>query len=318
MDVAGLFRYDVTEQYEALERRLEAGETVYLSSEHYAQPRLRFYLSGLYPPQAVTEFSEPADRVVFVGSSDTPAWVRFSSGRALILPPAGRDLGEWSDEITMDGRGLEWADPFEVVDYQLGPANLVGAIIPRVITPDEPLDVTLFWKATAPIETDYDILVHLVDDAGQGWSEETASQTNIYPTGLWQAGLDLVPDTHRLYLKEPLPAGRYRIAVSLFDPNRGKRLSLTSFQEAGADTVFLGPLKVPLLDLPVRDGATPVEAVFEEVAILQAVTLGQSELQAGQPLQVELVWQATGYRLYRLHRLCSPAQRNGCVGHRTR
>jgi hypothetical protein len=293
VDMAGLFRYDLTEQYKALDRRLEVGEILYLSSEYYAQPRLRFYLSGLYPPRPVAEFVEPAPQVTFVGRSDAPAWVRLSPGEALILPPPARDLGEWSDEITMDGRDLEWGGQFDALNYQLGPAKLAGATFPQVITEDDSLDVTLFWEATAPMETNYDILVHLVDDAGQGWSEETTAQPNVYPTGLWRAGRDLTPDTHRLYLKDGLPAGRYRLAVSLFDPIRGRRLPVTSPQGAAPDTIFLGPLKIPLVDEGTGDEGIPVGAVFEGVAILQGVNLSQTSLQVGQPLPVALIWQAT-------------------------
>jgi hypothetical protein len=213
-----------------------------------------------------------------------------------MLPPQTGvpNLSESTRIATMDLRVLDWQQPVQLVDYKIGPAILYGAAFPRLLVPDQPLPVTLFWQAEAISREDYQVIVQLLDDRGQVWSLNEGEQAvhGAYPTSYWQPNVDRIADHHELQLKDELPVGRYRLAVALFDVARNIRLPVSP-AEAAPDTAFLGPLKVaPTFDLT-QGPAVDVATTFEGVADLQGYTLEAESLTVGQPLNIDLWWQTT-------------------------
>ena len=289
VDVPGLFGYRWLEQAAAAERAVGQGQVVYMPQALYARPQVRYYLSGPFPPDPVAHFIEPAPQAVFLDLAGKPlspavalaeepaAWVRLSPGQAAIMPSPAPAQPE----------------PLPV-PAQLGPARLSAAAYPAVLPAEGDLGVTLFWQATEPIEADYEILLHLVDDARQGYSQEQVSAP-AYPTSLWRPDRDIVPDFHQLRLADELPVGRYWLAVAVFDGVSGERLPLRAGDDltvVSPDTVFVGPLKRSPPPAQIELGREPL-GQFVGVAVLAGLNLPQTALPAGQPLQVELVWRAT-------------------------
>ena len=70
---------------------------------------------------------------------------------------------------------------------------------------------------------DYTIFVHVLDGQGQLRSQaDSPPMAGKYPTSVWDAG-EVIEDIHTLSLPTDLPAGEYRIAIGLYDPETGER-----------------------------------------------------------------------------------------------
>lgn len=222
----------------------------------YGNAPLRFYLLGELPPRA--------DGVGQRGMA------RLGNGEMQILSPA-------------DAAAVP-------LDAPIPPLRLVSAAYPFVIPPKGELPVTLFWQTDKPLAEDYLIVLQLLDDARQVWSVDDAAMPTggAYPPRLWRAKTDTVPDVWTLHLKDDLPSGRYQLAVAVYDPRTGNRLLLG---DGSGDTLFLRPLKVPLVtDFPAT--YQPVAAHFAGVGALVGYQLPATELRAGEPLSVTLLWRA--------------------------
>lgn len=82
--------------------------------------------------------------------------------------------------------------------------------------------LALHWQALAPIDSDYKVFVHIVDEGGNVVAQQDQMPgQNRYPTHIWDAG-EKVVDPYTLPLR--LPAGRYVIAAGMYDPESGERL----------------------------------------------------------------------------------------------
>jgi hypothetical protein len=74
--------------------------------------------------------------------------------------------------------------------------------------------VILFWQATAAMDTDYTVFVHLLD--AEDKTLANADHLPAYPTHLWRPG-QAVPDPATLKLPPGLPPGDYRLEVGFYD-----------------------------------------------------------------------------------------------------
>lgn len=76
------------------------------------------------------------------------------------------------------------------------------------------INVTLFWKSLKPVDENYRVQVHLVDDAGRPHFTWLSHPLNgRYPTRAWDKG-DVIRDTLPLPLAA-LPANRYELQLNL-------------------------------------------------------------------------------------------------------
>jgi len=97
------------------------------------------------------------------------------------------------------------------------------------LRPGQPLTVTLYWQLLKDVEQDYVVFVHLVNQA----TEETVAQVdegpqnNNYPTSLWVQG-EIVADTHRLSLPDPLRGETYSLRVGFYRQETGDYLTLNA------------------------------------------------------------------------------------------
>ncbi|MFQ5612471.1 MAG: hypothetical protein ACE5H9_10090 [Anaerolineae bacterium] len=316
---ANLPETSVTYDYEAIAIRDEilarAGEEdapIYLPLARFNDTPLLFYLSGAFQRQAALT-APPADTAVVIAPdaqrNDT-TWVRLQGGSATILPPL-TDEGQavvgsaWvaNREIAPGVRlGRLATDPVRYLQRpaqpasaSFGPLQLSGASYPAVIGDGPGFPVTLFWRATASMKDEYEIIVHLVDDDRRAWGVGDARPTGwAYPTSFWRPGLDVVAAQHNVVLvSDELAPGRYWLAVSVFDPASGRRLPLTGGQSSAPDTFFIGPLKVPL-----PPPSTPVEpvitqpATFGETIRLAGFALESDTLAAHEAVRLALLWDA--------------------------
>jgi len=129
-------------------------------------------------------------------------------------------------EITMQHTLRMSAAPgLELMGYDLG-TEKVG--------PGERLPVTLYWRATRPIDADYRVQLDAKSVAGNeggGWSDRLASEK--YPTSQWRQG-DVLVDIHQLQMPPAARSGFYLLSMRLVD---------STTNEYTSDRVILGKLE---------------------------------------------------------------------------
>jgi hypothetical protein len=85
--------------------------------------------------------------------------------------------------------------------------------------------VALAWESIAPLAADYTIFVHAYDAEGNLLATgDGPPRGGHFPTSLWQPG-DRILDTHTLSMKDVAEDAVAQIAVGLYDPTTGERIS---------------------------------------------------------------------------------------------
>ncbi len=87
------------------------------------------------------------------------------------------------------------------------------------------LNVTLYWRAQAPLDTDYSIALHLVDEHGRLYGQDDSQHPAGYPTSRWDLG-NYARDLHRLAPWPGTPPGAYTLQVAVYDIETGRRLDV--------------------------------------------------------------------------------------------
>ncbi len=139
------------------------------------------------------------------------------------------DQGEAVDEaITLQPIQVLWARPpkpsyqeqfvlggkIEFPGYDLSGTALQAG---------DTLEVRLYWRATAKVERDYTVFVHLLDEGGQMRGQKDGPPAEgMYPTTSWRTGL-VVEDRHLIPLT--VAPGRYRLAAGMYDLKTLERLA---------------------------------------------------------------------------------------------
>jgi len=113
-----------------------------------------------------------------------------------------------------------------------------GALEARATTPaalavarGERLTWLLRVRALRPLPRPYSLFVHLYRvgedgsaDEGRKWAQGDQQICASYPTTLWQAD-EVIIQPYHLVLPGDLPAGRYQVAIGIYDSESGERLS---------------------------------------------------------------------------------------------
>lgn len=114
------------------------------------------------------------------------------------------------------------------------------------VQPGQPLRLTLYWQALAPMPANYTVAVRLLDPAGKECAGQDAVPAGgTRPTSTWLLH-EVLTDPHELVVPADAKPGRYTIVVGLVDPASGARLP--AYDSAGArlaqDRIVLGPVTV--------------------------------------------------------------------------
>jgi hypothetical protein len=176
-----------------------------------------------------------------------------------------------------------------------GLADLVGYSLdsPKEISPTHHLEpgssfwITTFWRAHGEAREEYDLVVRLVDDAGRQWAQADGPPLEgAYPTSMWQPG-EKVADARLLWMDPKALPGRYWLTVALYDYLTDSRLPVSG--GLTPDTIYLGPLKVPLPPLSeIPNGTQPQSADFGDVVHLLGYQLSNEPNES----TLTLYWQA--------------------------
>jgi hypothetical protein len=104
------------------------------------------------------------------------------------------------------------------LDVQLGDAiRLTGYSLESTQLPaGQPLLLTLFWQATAPIEHNYTVFVHLLDQNGQLVAQTDGQPGGgARPTSSWQSA-ETIRDSYAVTIPPETPTGDYALQIGMY------------------------------------------------------------------------------------------------------
>jgi len=114
----------------------------------------------------------------------------------------------------------------------------------RVAHPGETIHLTLYWKALAPMQTDYSVFVHVLGIQNQVWSwSDGWPVEGRSPTSLWSPG-DVIEDVRALTIGQTTPPDFYDIEVGLYTIEEGRLPLLADDGHQLADRVLLSRISV--------------------------------------------------------------------------
>jgi hypothetical protein len=142
------------------------------------------------------------------------------------------------------------AAPAQTTDFRLGDdqIQLAGYTLDRpVAAPGEEIEVTLYWRALAPIYQPYTVFTQLIDPATNGKIGQLDGQPvcDWFPTEQWNPG-DLIADPYQIDIAPDAAPGEYQLLVGMYDATTGQRLPV-----AAADGAPLGDA-IPLPGITVE------------------------------------------------------------------
>lgn len=205
----------------------------------------------LTPPELIGPFfshnTGPADVYLAPDSDQETATIAAQHRRIFLVlgdEAAGKvqaTARDWLDRNTFRA-GHEWAGSLQVIIYgtvegtpAVTPAVEVGAVLGDQMElmgydlptsswqPGDIVPLTLFWQRLVPVEAEYSIFVHLLDEDGSLLAQsDSAPVSGTRPTSGWRNG-EIIVDRHGLLLPETLSPGSYELVVGMYLPSSGER-----------------------------------------------------------------------------------------------
>jgi mannosyltransferase len=94
----------------------------------------------------------------------------------------------------------------------------------RLWSAGESVPLALVWRALAPLDGNWDVLVHLVDAEGEIVAQADGAPAHGFrPTASWREG-EVIVDERMLALPSDLPPGEYALWTGLYRPESWQRL----------------------------------------------------------------------------------------------
>jgi hypothetical protein len=183
--------------------------------------------------------------VLYWGDAESDPHKRFESWLAT---HAYKAFDRWYGDVRLALYGVaplpeEPATPLNVCFGEV--VQLRGyAVADWSVAPGEIVPVTLFWGAREAIDASYKVSVQVLDsESGLLAQVDTAPRDGLAPTTTWRSEQTLV-DRYGILIPDGAPSGRYRLAVALYHPSTGQRLSVTVEGESTGDYFALDDLVV--------------------------------------------------------------------------
>ena len=154
-------------------------------------------------------------------------------------------------------------------------------------------DVTLYLNVDRAVDrSDLTFFVHLVDDLGFRWAEETFFD---YPSAQWRPG-EVILYRLQLAIAPGAPPGDYGLDVGVFSPAINARLPVLNDAGQMAGTVVsAGPIQVASADAAPDERPViqqPQEVRLGDDLLFLGADRDRSDLLPGQTLALTLYWQA--------------------------
>jgi 4-amino-4-deoxy-L-arabinose transferase-like glycosyltransferase len=151
------------------------------------------------------------------------------------------------------------------------------------VGPGERLPVTFYWRATRPIDRDYEVTVDAKSVAGNeggGWLDPLG--TEEYPTSHWRRG-EVIVDVHQLQMPPTARSGFYLLNMRLVDAVTSKYAS---------ERVIMRKLEFVerARHFETPQAQYPVGIDFDSLVQLIGYDLPQQEVAPGQTFPLTLYW----------------------------
>ncbi len=230
------------------------------------------------------------------------AWLpRRRQGRAALSLAGGLAAVAAVVAATAVAPAYRPAPPMEALPAGAVPLDLVcgdrialaGYSPPATTGLGEPLDVTFYWRALAPIDRDIQLSIN-----GFGYREENVAKLDTWPggglrpTSHWQPGV-LYPDAYRLATDAAEVPTLVRLGLAwntdLLNGARNERVLCRAGGNEPVESIFLdgGALVGPLTEAEAPAG--PLARLDHGLELIGAAAAVQ-----GQSLVVDLTWRAGG------------------------
>lgn len=137
--------------------------------------------------------------------------------------------------------------PENVVDdiqFQQGLALAGYGLSSEVVAPGDSFVLTVWWEAAGPLDGDYNLFAHLVDEAGEIVAQADGPPLGgSYPTYLW--GAETIVDRRPFSVPEDIAPGSLSIRIGFYRLDNGARLA----RSGEADVVDYGRLPAPIIQI---------------------------------------------------------------------
>jgi hypothetical protein len=177
-----------------------------------------------------------------------------------------------------------WYDSFALIGYTIDATDATK----------RNLEVTLFFHALKPMDTEYTFSVKVRDAKNRVWGQEDKQAgSNSYPTQLWSAG-DVVVEKFYPGLSACAPTGEYRVTVEAYDPKTMQTLGLT---DRDGNSVELGSTRADASPGNLYEHLEPAQvlnAKIGEQLQLMGYTLAPDQARAGDEFSLSLFWRGVG------------------------
>ncbi|MEA3408109.1 MAG: glycosyltransferase family 39 protein [Chloroflexota bacterium] len=158
------------------------------------------------------------------------------------------------------------------------------------------LGLGLLWRALRPLEEDYHLFMHLVDEEGRMWGQRDGrlQDTRGIPTSAWQEGSEHLCN-YSVPLDAAIPPGQYWVALGVYRLDDLSRLDIIDRQEERQGTTYkLGPVQVvtPTVPPSIDDLAIQqrTDLRLGEGAQILGYTLSNQTPQSGEEVEITLFW----------------------------
>ncbi len=208
---------------------------------------------GLYPTTQWANTDQPfADTYTLniPGTAYAPATLHFGVGlydnkTGVRLPVSSGGDVVYFGEIDLQSPAGKIPNP-QTLEFEDGVSLAGYKVEPRQASPNESVQLTLYWQAYDAPSTNYKIFVHLVAQGDvRAAQDDSEPQQGGAPTSTWLADQQ-IEDVHTLTINPQAPAGAYRIKVGLYNGETGQRLRL--LRDGGvsvqADSVTLSGIQI--------------------------------------------------------------------------
>ncbi len=158
------------------------------------------------------------------------------------------------------------------------------------------LGLGLLWRAVRPLEKDYHLFIHLVDEEGRRWGQrdERLQDTQGLPTSAWREDGEHLSN-YSVPLEAGIPPGPYWVALGIYRLDDLSRLEVLDRQGQGRGTTYeLGPVQVVTPTVPPDVEELSIEQRTDlhlgEGAQILGYTLPNQTPRSGEEVEITLFW----------------------------
>lgn len=196
-------------------------------------------IAARHPRLWLVRFGNPAE---FDPTDFLPRWLATRGGKAYFQGWVDADLALYvmrpaDSEAGQIPVGANLGDGVRLLGYALSAES---------VAPGEPLLLTLYWQALAPMDKGYTVFTHLLDESDQIRAQvDSEPQGGGLPTHRWTVG-QVVEDNYALEVDKDTPPGRYWLEVGMYLLETSERLPVTNPDDGASlgDRVLLGAVEV--------------------------------------------------------------------------